>query len=222
MRVGPRSVEYWPPRLTPPESVRDRSGRCCTAVGRRARGRVPRSYITDTRTEAGIVIARPVKLTGCTRALPAFWEIFGSNHCACGFLTLTHTTPTGIIYARQSYLDATFPKNRGAGMLDCNHFVIFNLCLYGNSLNQTPISPRLETITSLASALPGRPTAKTSITTQNSDAVRSTTEVLRTAFCLRSALYGCLLYTATCLPRRATPPVVSTQSSRRLDGSHVS
>ena len=77
------------------------------------------------------------------------------------------------------------PENCGAGMLDCNHFVIFNLCLYGNSLNHAPISPRLETITSLASALPGRPTAKTSITTQNSDAVRSTTEVLRTAFCLR-------------------------------------
>ena len=92
-RAGPRSVEYWPPRLTPPGSVRDRFGRCCTAVGRRARGRVPRSYITDARTEAGIVIARPVKLTGCTRALPAFWEIFGSNHCACGFSTLTHTTP---------------------------------------------------------------------------------------------------------------------------------
>ena len=44
--------EYWPPRLTPPESVRDQLGRCCTAVGRRARGRVPRSYITDTRTGA--------------------------------------------------------------------------------------------------------------------------------------------------------------------------
>ena len=130
--------------------------------------------------------------------------------------------PTGIIYARQDSLGATFSENCGAEMLDCNHFVIFNLCLYGNSLNQTPISPRLENITSLASALPGRPTAKTSITTQNSDAVRSTTEVLRTAFCLRSALYGCLLYTATCLPRRTTPPVVSTQSSRRLDGSHVS
>ena len=196
MRVGPRSVEYWPPRLTPPESVRDRFGRCCTAVGRRARGRVPRSYITDARTNAGIVIARPVKLTGCARALPAFWEIFGSNHCACGFLTLTHTTPTGIIYARQSYLDATFPKNRGAGMLDCNHFVIFNLCLYGNSLNQTPISPRLETITSLASALPGRPTAKTSITTQNSDAVRSTTEVLRTAFCLLTIWRGRFMWLA--------------------------
>ncbi|BAS20844.1 hypothetical protein RM6536_1597 [Rothia mucilaginosa] len=130
-RVGPRSVEYWPPRLTPPGSVRDRFGRCCTAVGRRARGRVPRSYITDTRTDAGIVIARPVKLTGCTRALPAFWEIFGSNHYACGFLMHTHTTPTGIIYARQDSLGATSPENCGAKMLDCNHFVIFNLCLYG-------------------------------------------------------------------------------------------
>ena len=89
-RAGPRSVEYWPPRLTPAEIRTRRFGRCCTAVGRRARGRVPRSYITDTRTDAGIVIARPVKLTGCTRALPAFWEIFGSNHCACGFLVLTH------------------------------------------------------------------------------------------------------------------------------------
>lgn len=60
----------------------------------------------------------------------------------------------------------------------------------GNSLNRAPISPRLETITSLASALPGRPTAKTSITTQNSDAVRSTTEVLRTAFCLPTVWCG--------------------------------
>ena len=137
------------------------------------------------------------------------------------FNTYPHD-PTGIIYARQDSLDAPSPENHGAEMLDCNHFVIFNLCLYGNSLNQTPISPRLETITSLTSALPGRPTAKTSITTQNSDAVRSTTEVLRTAFCLRSSLYGCLLYTVAFLPRRTTPPVVSTQSSRRLDGSHVS
>ena len=176
--------------MTPPESVHDQFGRCCTAVGRRARGRVPRNYITDARTNAGIVIARPVKLTGCTRALPAFWEIFDSNHCACGFLTLTHTTPTADICTRRSYLGATSPKNCDINMLDCNHFVIFNLCLYGNSLNQAPISPRLETVTSLAPALPGRPTVKTSITTQNSDAVRSTTEVLRTAFCLCSALYG--------------------------------
>ena len=91
------------------------------------------------------------------------------------------------------------PENCGARMLDCNHFVIFNLCLYGNSLNQTPISPRLETITSLASALPGRPTVKTSITTQNSDAVRSTTEVLRTAFCLPSFRRG------DCTARRTLP-----------------
>ena len=156
---------------------------------------------------------------------PGFTSLLGNlwfkSLCVWVFGSCPHD-PTGIIYARQSYLGATSPKNCGAKMLDCNHFVIFNLCLYGNSLNQTPISPRLENITSLASALPGRPTVKTSITTQNSDAVRSTTEVLRTAFCLRSALYGCLLYTATCLPRRATPPVVSAQSSRRLDGSHVS
>ena len=156
---------------------------------------------------------------------PGFTSLLGNlwfkSRCMWVFSTYPHD-PARIIYARQSYLGATSRKNHGAGMLDCNHFVIFNLCLYGNSLNQTPISPRLENITSLASALPGRPTVKTSITTQNSDAVRSTTEVLRTAFCLRSALYGCLLYTATCLPRRTTPPVVSTQSSRRLDGSHVS
>ena len=155
---------------------------------------------------------------GFTSLLGNLWF---KSLCVWVFNTYPHD-PTGIIYARQSYLDTTSPKNCGAKMLDCNHFVIFNLCLYGNSLNQTPISPRLETITSLASALPGRPTVKTSITTQNSDAVRSTTEVLRTAFCLHSALYGCLLYTATCLPRHATPPVVSAQSSRRLDGSHVS
>ena len=125
---------------------------------------------------------------------PGFTSLLGNlwfkSLCVWVFNTYPHD-PTGIIYARQSYLGATSLKNRGAEMLDCNHFVIFNLCLYGNSLNQTPISPRLETITSLASALPGRPTVKTSITTQNSDAVRSTTEVLRTAFCLRSALYGC-------------------------------
>ena len=156
---------------------------------------------------------------------PGFTSLLGNlwfkSLCVWVFNTYPHD-PTGIIYARQSYLDANSPKNCGAEMWDCNHFVIFNLCLYGNSLNQTPISPRLETITSLASALPGRPTAKTSITTQNSDAVRSTTEVLRTAFCLRSAQYGCSLHSVAFLPRRATPPVVSAQSSRRLDGSHVS
>ena len=156
---------------------------------------------------------------------PGFTSLLGNlwfkSLCVWVFNTYPHG-PHRIIYASQSYLGATSPKNCGAEMLDCNHFVIFNLCLYGNSLNQTPISPRLETITSLASALPGRPTVKTSITTQNSDAVRSTTEVLRTAFCLRSALYDCLLYTVACLPRRATPPVVSAQSSRRLDGSRIS
>ena len=129
---------------------------------------------------------------GFTSLLGNLWF---KSLCVWVFNTYPHE-PTGIIYARQSYLGATSPKNRGAGMLDCNHFVIFNLCLYGNSLNQTPISPRLETITSLASALPGRPTVKTSITTQNSDAVRSTTEVLRTAFCLHSACTQ--PYTAAC------------------------
>jgi len=64
----------------------------------------------------------------------------------------------------------------------------------------------------LASALPGLADGQDIYHNSNSDAVRSTTEVLRIAFCLRSALYCCLLYTATCLPRRATPPVVSTQS----------
>lgn len=124
---------------------------------------------------------------------PSFTSLLGNlwfkSLCVWVFDTYPHD-PTGIIYARQSYLGATSPKNCGAKMLDCNHFVIFNLCLYGNSLNQTPISPRLETITSLASALPGRPIVKTSITTQNSDAVRSTTEVLRTAFCLPSFRRG--------------------------------
>ena len=130
---------------------------------------------------------------------PSFTSLLGNlwfkSLCVWVFDTYPHD-PTGIIYARQSYLDATSPKNCGAGMLDCNHFVIFNLCLYGNSLNQTPISPRLETITSLASALPGRPTVKTSITTQNSDAVRSTTEVLRTAFCLLTIWRGRFMWLA--------------------------
>ncbi len=133
---------------------------------------------------------------------PGFTSLLGNlwfkSLCVWVFDTYPHD-PTGIIYASQSYLGATSPKNCGAGMLDCNHFVIFNLCLYGNSLNQTPISPRLETITSLASALPGRPTVKTSITTQNSDAVRSTTEVLRTAFCLPSFRRG------DCTARRTLP-----------------
>lgn len=130
---------------------------------------------------------------------PGFTSLLGNlwfkSLCVWVFDTYPHD-PTGIIYARQSYLGATSPKNCGAKMLDCNHFVIFNLCLYGNSLNQTPISPRLETITSLASALPGRPTVKTSITTQNSDAVRSTTEVLRTAFCLLTIWHGRFMWLA--------------------------
>ena len=202
--------------MTPPESVRDQFGRCCTAVGRRARGRVPRSDITDARTNAGIVIARPVKLTGCTRALPAFWEIFDSNHCACGFLAPTHTTPTANICTRRSYLGATFPKNCDINMLDCNHFVIFNLCLYGNSLNQAPISSRLETVTSLAPTLPeGRRSRRLS----------QLKTLTRCAVLPRyyAPLSVCTQpYTAAFLPRRATPPVVSTQSSGRLDGSHVS
>lgn len=156
---------------------------------------------------------------------PGFTSLLGNlwfkSLCVWVFDTYPHD-PTGIIYARQSYLDATSPKNRGAEMLDCNHFVIFNLCLYGNSLNQTPVSPKLETITSLASALPGRPTVKTSITTQNSDAVRSTTEVLRTAFCLRSALYGCLPYTVACsirLPACRGAPLPRWSALKVVDGS---
>ncbi len=138
------------------------------------------------------------------------------------FNTYPHD-PTGIIYARQSYLGATSLKNRGAEMLDCNHFVIFNLCLYGNSLNRTPISPRLETITSLASALPGRPTAKTSITTQNSDAVRSTTEVLRTAFCLLTIWRGRFMWLARAagLPAGAchSPPPPRRSAIKVVGGS---
>lgn len=150
---------------------------------------------------------------------PGFTSLLGNlwfkSLCVWVFDTYPHD-PTGIIYARQSYLGATSPKNCGAKMLDCNHFVIFNLCLYGNSLNRTPISPRLETITSLASALPGRPTVKTSITTQNSDAVRSTTEVLRTAFCLHSAPIRLLaLYGRFPAEARYSPAV----SSQVVDGS---
>ena len=154
---------------------------------------------------------------------PGFTSLLGNlwfkSLCVWVFDTYPHD-PTGIIYARQSYLDATSPKNCGAKMLDCNHFVIFNLCLYGNSLNQTPISPRLETITSLASALPGRPTVKTSITTQNSDAVRSTTEVLRTAFCMHSACTQ--PYTVACsirLPSYRAAPISRWSALKVVDGS---
>lgn len=154
---------------------------------------------------------------------PSFTSLLGilwfKSLCVWVFDTYPHD-PTGIIYARQSYLGAPFPKNCGAKMLDCNHFVIFNLCLYGNSLNQTPISPRLENRTSLASALPGRPIVKTSITTQNSDAVRSTTEVLRTAFCLRSACTQ--PYTATCsirLPACRGAPLPRWSALKVVDGS---
>ena len=87
---------------------------------------------------------------GFTSLLGNLWF---KSLCVWVFDTYPHD-PTGIIYARQDSLGAPSPENCGAKMLDCNHFVIFNLCLYGNSLNRTPISPRLEIITSLASALP--------------------------------------------------------------------
>ena len=88
----------------------------------------------------------------------------------------------------------------------------------GNSLNHAPISPRLETITSLASALPGRPTVKTSITTQNSDAVRSTTEVLRTAFCLPTVWCGWfrVIVRAGGLRRLFAPVVRANNRSARV------
>lgn len=150
---------------------------------------------------------------------PGFTSLLGNlwfkSLCVWVFGTYPHD-PTGIIYARQSYLGATSPKNCGAKMLDCNHFVIFNLCLYGNSLNRTPISPRLEIITSLASALPeGRQSRRLS----------QLKTLTRCAVLPRyyAPLSVCAQpYTAAFLPRRTTPPVVSAQSSRRLDGSHVS
>ena len=75
---------------------------------------------------------------------PGFTSLLGNlwfkSLCVWVFNTYPHD-PTGIIYARQSYLGATSLKNRGAEMLDCNHFVIFNLCLYGNSHNKLGVRP---------------------------------------------------------------------------------